>query len=79
MLFTSGTGNDFKISVGIGLSCSALASSSSLAFLAKPSGPKAFFCFAMRVFSSFSMRSATAAEGFPSTTILLGWTKYLNM
>jgi hypothetical protein len=49
-----------------------------LTFLAKPSGPKAFFCFAIRAFSSFSIRSATTAEGFPRTTIRLGLTKYLS-
>lgn len=69
MLFTSGTGNDFRISRGMGLSCSAFAASKMAAAFARPSGPSDSIWAAIRAFSSFSSFPARLAEGLPITTI----------
>lgn len=65
---TSGTGNEVKTSLGIGLSCSAFELSRRVAAFFKPSGPKNSTCLAIRSFSCSSIWFARSADGLPTTT-----------
>jgi hypothetical protein len=67
MLLTSGKGKPEMISVGIGISCSALASARSLAASARPFGPSFSTCFLTLSFSSLESLSESDVEGSEMT------------
>mmetsp|Transcript_11379 Transcript_11379/g.24269 ORF Transcript_11379/g.24269 Transcript_11379/m.24269 type:complete len:205 (-) Transcript_11379:171-785(-) len=66
----SGTGNEVRISSGIGCSFSAMAFSNVFARHSNPSSPKSLACWASLSFSPSEISLDMAALGFPRTTAM---------